>query len=585
MQPVYTKHGYENHYIFLDYEAEQETGVHNPNLVVAQYFDGTTFHFRTNDDFCKWLISKHHKGYTAIAHNAKGYDSQFIIKYCVENTLKPYTIYNGTKLMYLKVANIKIIDSHSFVASPLSAFPKTFGFNELKKGYFPHFFNTNENQNYVGPIPDIKYYGADTMSKPTREAFMKWYVEKFKENYVFDFQKEFVEYCISDANILRKGCIELRKQFLEIADVDPFQYITIASVCMAIYRSGFIADAKRVEWIDEDEVEQDEVNDGLGLYVHHNKIAFVKDDRKEMYSKNSITWLNTFPNVHNALNGGEVTICGYKVDGFNQETNTVFQFHGSFWHGCPKCYNEDTINNINHETMGDLHEKTKERSKQIIYAGFNLTEIWEYEWVKSKGSVIKNSDHIVEPLNPRDAFYGGRKNANKLKVQNKKMLYIDVCSLYPTVQYFDNYPVGHPKKIHKPEKYDGNWYGLIKCKILAPQKLYHPVLPIRKEKLIFTLCTKCFDEKCDKCTHTDEERSLIGTWTTDEVSKALEKGYKIMEIYEVWHFKEKSNDLFKGYVKKFLKIKLETSPWDSNFETVQKYITAVKNSLGIILKI
>ena len=83
MQPVYTKHGNENHYIFFDYEAEQETGVHNPNLIIAQYFDGTTFHFRTNDDFCKWLISKHHKGYTAIAHNTKGYDSQFILKYCV----------------------------------------------------------------------------------------------------------------------------------------------------------------------------------------------------------------------------------------------------------------------------------------------------------------------------------------------------------------------------------------------------------------------------------------------------------------------------------------------------------------------
>jgi len=110
------------------------------------------------------------------------------------------------------------------------------------------------------------------------------------------------------------------------------------------------------------------------------------------------------------------------------------------------------------------------------------------------------------------------------------------------------------------------------------------VLPIRKEKLIFTLCTKRFDEKCNKCTRTDEERSLIGTWTTDEVSKALEKGYKIMKMYEFWHFKEKSNNLFNGYVKKFMKIKLETSPWESDFNTVQDYITTIKYSLGITLK-
>jgi len=86
------------------------------------------------------------------------------------------------------------------------------------------------------------------------------------------------------------------------------------------------------------------------------------------------------------------------------------------------------------------------------------------------------------------------------------------------------------------------------------------VLPIKKEKLIFTLCTNCFDEKCNNCTHTDEERALVGTWTTDEVPKALEKGYEIMEIYEDWHFKEKSKNLFKGYFKNFMKIKLETSP-------------------------
>jgi len=83
------------------------------------------------------------------------------------------------------------------------------------------------------------------------------------------------------------------------------------------------------------------------------------------------------------------------------------------------------------------------------------------------------------------------------------------------VQYFDYYPVGYPEKIYEPKKCEENWYGLIKCKIVAPKKLYHPVLPIKKDKLIFSLCTKCFDDN-------DEERALLGTWTTDEASKALE---------------------------------------------------------------
>jgi len=56
-----------------------------------------------------------------------------------------------------------------------------------------------------------------------------------------------------------------------------------------------------------------------------------------------------------------------------------------------------------------------------------------------------------------------------------------------------------------------------------------------------------------------------------------------MDIYEVWHFKEKSNDLFKECVKDFMKIKLETSPWKRDFETIQDYITSIKNWLDVNL--
>ncbi|CAH0391289.1 unnamed protein product [Bemisia tabaci] len=179
---------YTEKYLFFDYEAQQETGIHIPNLVIVHDFYGNKHEFKTNDDFCKWLISKEHRNYTCIAHYAKIYDSQFILKYCVENTLKPYTIYNGTKLMLLEIPSIglKIIDSGNFVNGPLSDFPKTFGLTELKKGYFPHLFNTKENENYVGPIPDKKYYNYNQMKPEARKKFLEWYLQKVQENYIFD---------------------------------------------------------------------------------------------------------------------------------------------------------------------------------------------------------------------------------------------------------------------------------------------------------------------------------------------------------------------------------------------------------------
>lgn len=566
---------YTEKYIFFDFECMQETSIHIPNLVVTSDFEENIKIFNDSDDFCKWLIKKEHRNYTAIAHNAKGYDSQFILKYCVENTLKPYTIYDGTKLNLLEIPDIKlkIIDSINFVQGSLSSFPKTFGLTELKKGYFPHFFNKKYNQSYVGPMPSKRHYGYDQMKREERQEFLKWYNEKVKEEYIFDLKKELLEYCKSDVDILRRGCIKLREEFLEIANIDPFQYLTIASVCMAIYRSK---------------------------YLIENTIAILEEEfHKDTYSKESICWLDYIMeqdkiNIQHALNDGEKILLGNRVDGYCEETNTVYQFHGCFWHGCPKCFDPDRINNKNQKVMKDLCKKTLEISEKIK-CKYNLVEMWECDFNKNKENKKFKKDwnrEVITPLNPRDAFYGGRTNATKLIYNcrnSHKIRYIDVCSLYPTVQFYDHYPVGHPVKIYNPDYYNKKWYGFIKCKVIPPRKLYHPVLPAKihtgkSEKLLFPLCYTCAKNKMQKCTHIDNERAIIGTWTTDETNKAIEKGYKIEKIYEVWHFEEKSNQLFRGYVKDFMKIKLETSPWKNDFKTLDEYIKEVKERLDITLE-
>ncbi|GBL85617.1 hypothetical protein AVEN_193087-1 [Araneus ventricosus] len=45
----------------------------------------------------------------------------------------------------------------------------------------------------------------------------------------------------SDVDILRR-CVEFREQFLSATGVDPFTYVTIASACMAAYRSKHITE-------------------------------------------------------------------------------------------------------------------------------------------------------------------------------------------------------------------------------------------------------------------------------------------------------------------------------------------------------
>ena len=51
------------------------------------------------EEFCRWLFTEEHRGYTLIAHNFRGYDGHFILKYMLDNNLKPDVIKSGTELL------------------------------------------------------------------------------------------------------------------------------------------------------------------------------------------------------------------------------------------------------------------------------------------------------------------------------------------------------------------------------------------------------------------------------------------------------------------------------------------------------
>ena len=54
-----------------------------------------------------------------------------------------------------------------------------------------------------------------------------------------------------------------------------------------------------------------------------------------------------------------------KVDGYDENNNTVYQFHGCFWHGSQKCYKRNDLNKEKNKLMIDLYNNTIEASKNI----------------------------------------------------------------------------------------------------------------------------------------------------------------------------------------------------------------------------
>ena len=83
------------------------------------------------------------------------------------------------------------------------------------------------------------------------------------------------------------------------------------------------------------------------------------------------------------------------------------------------------------------------------------------------------------------------------------------------------------------------------------------------------------------CTHSERERAIQGTWCSVELEKALEKGYTILRMHEVWHFPETSDKLFKDYVNIFLKIKQESSGYPKNCVTEEQKQQYVNEYLAV----
>uniref|UniRef100_A0A183CCG1 DNA-directed DNA polymerase n=1 Tax=Globodera pallida TaxID=36090 RepID=A0A183CCG1_GLOPA len=136
------------------------------------------------------------------------------------------------------------------------------------------------------------------------------------------------------------------------------------------------------------------------------------------------------------------------------------------------------------------------------------------------------------PIEPRLAFCG----------------VYDIVSLYPWVNYDTDYPIGIPKIVHPTAEEivvdwgspnDLRYRGIYRVRVIPPRGLRIPVLPVKLDE--------------------HEQRSYTGNYTHIELERALQNGYKIDRFWRAWHYEHWSDQIFKEYVRLFLKLKIEAS--------------------------
>lgn len=434
--------------VFCDYEATtDEEGNQSPILLCLKTDECDQTEFFYGADYTESMLNYleslavdedgDDRRVIVIFHNLKGYDGMFLLQHCYD-THREVTdqITVGTKIFSLTSDRLTFKDSLCFLPFPLSSFPATFGIEELCKGFFPHKFNTVENQDYEGPMPPAEMYDPDGMSAKKKAEFERWYQSKIDENYHFVMRTE------SDVKLLKSGCQKFRKEFKQHADFDLIaKCVTIASAFNRFWRKKMVP---------ENTIATEPPSGWHGITTNQSFKALKWLKWKEHQLQHQ-QWIHngTHDNgnmIRSVANGGEVRVSGWLVDGFDQSdpiTNvpTVYEFNGCLWHGCPKCFpskRESHPIRKSGRSLEEIYEQTKKKERELLIKGYNVVTIWGGEWDKE---VKENEDlkeflkdlEIVEPLRPREAFFGGRTNAVKLHhaaAEGEKIQYIDVTSLY-----------------------------------------------------------------------------------------------------------------------------------------------------------
>ncbi|EGT49852.1 hypothetical protein CAEBREN_12547 [Caenorhabditis brenneri] len=567
--------------IVFSYKTESVAGP-----VIKQFL-----HFLQNDPRLKDAI--------LLAHNGGKYDHSFILSELAKSAgVTPNLLLNGNKIIQsdVQIPNIGKMyfkDTLNFMPMALAQMPSAFGLDEsLKKGTFPYLYNHPDHYGSKRKgLPDMEYYQPNFMTPEAKKKFTDWYDEN--KDAVFDFDKEFLDYCKDDVKILVKSV----KKYLKVCS-DLFNGWNPIVQCATM--ASFVMFVMKFEHF----------KPGVVGYIPENGFPTRNN------SKLALKYLQYLDNedpslkLEHALNKGEKRIfygkSSYYVDGFSEATNTVYEVYGCMYHGCRECFKARSMRspcNPN-STFEDLYQQTILRQSHIENAGFKVEAKWECEINKELDSNKKMKQFFIEcrhtsQLNPRDSMYGGRTQPFQAFAKADSMhtiQYFDFCSLYPYTNMIGaEYPKGQPRVIRTdfvPIVAGAlvPYHGLIFCDILPPKDLGIPVLPYKtRSKLLFPLCRTCAERPSGGvCTHNEEnQRYLTGTWVSEEINLAIKMGYKILKYHEVWHWSTWfTGGFFKSFLQPLLKIKHEASGWPSEVTTdveKQKHIDTIYENDGVLL--
>jgi hypothetical protein len=215
---------------------------HKPNLLVARnIFTGEQHIYRGDaciKDFLFFITSYNRGNNICYAHNAAGYDTRLLFeqaKNMESETKNP--LMRGCKFLKFNLGTVQFHDTLLHLQGSLRNLAKEYCTHvQLEKGYFPHLFNSLEHYNYIGPIPEKKYFEIPLTAKNEQEvqSFNTWYAE-WEGRTDWNFQTELEKYCINDVLVLSEIMKSHHNILVEKFNMSPWFNTTAPGYVHEVY--------------------------------------------------------------------------------------------------------------------------------------------------------------------------------------------------------------------------------------------------------------------------------------------------------------------------------------------------------------
>jgi hypothetical protein len=267
-----------NNFITLDIETFIKDNILIPYMI--SIYDGekvSTFSiwdFNSSEDMILTCLSsifiRKYTGYNVYIHNLAKFDIIFLFKYLVKLGSVQPVIHNG-RIISINLNfgknneyQIKFRDSYLILLNSLSKLSNAFGV-ENKKSIFPHLFVNENNLDYIGQVPEFKYFF--NISKNDYNNYCK----NFNNNW--NLRKEAIKYCEIDVISLYQVINKFALLIFSLFQRNILHYPTLPSLAFAIYRSNFMSEdiIPQLSGKIANDIREGYTGGSVDVYIHKSK--------------------------------------------------------------------------------------------------------------------------------------------------------------------------------------------------------------------------------------------------------------------------------------------------------------------------